>query len=404
MEDNDRDKKAASQATGSARRGFGVGCFHFSYNDPPDLGSFQPERYVADLRTGLEAIPTLDNLRIDHPAELMLHWRGVNPNSSERLRDGRFFFPHIVFLEVTFDLHIPRRFQEQLVHRKVALSTDEFRLHMRYGRDFTVSYVVPTETTDVDKPADAVVLVREFILAEMAKQVDPKLLFECLGPSPFHADFFAIATPAPADGKGAATLSEEGTEHWLQCITETRRGYDRMSLLYDQGQFASADDALAAVFGEIEDELATFYSLEQQGNRLLIRAAELEGKVRSLIQLQRQGGMRGLVERQFGSSALARDVFIGMAELTAEGNDFEDRGRSDLTRLYGPRKVRCLEPQLEKQLQQNVVRRATRWTDLVGLLEARRVKRLELTSVVVSAILGGLVGAVLTSLLTSPAS
>jgi hypothetical protein len=95
---------------------------------------------------------------------------------------------------VEFSLFIPHRVQADLFPsgRLPNTLTEHFRV--RVVGTFTglpIAFVEPDNPTGIPEPSDAVIIVREFLVSQLAMNNSP-LTLQILGPSPVHADFYVL--------------------------------------------------------------------------------------------------------------------------------------------------------------------------------------------------------------------
>ena len=167
------------------RYGFGVGCFHFAMRKQPPF-RYEIHDYVKELRAALQRVTPLNNIEIEYDEDE----QGYNIESGEQpsLEEGRGVFPHPNYLEISFDIYIPFRIQEELTEVGISNVTqsENFRLHIMYSFYGPVAYVQPLDAIDTIqrfRPSAAVQVVRENLRKEL-KTNTSSITFECIARVP----------------------------------------------------------------------------------------------------------------------------------------------------------------------------------------------------------------------------
>jgi hypothetical protein len=181
---------------------FGIGCFHFGISRATPF-SFKGDLYIQQLRQTLEACPSVANVKIAGPTDLMDYSQLVE-DPPELIGHGRNYFPCAILdgLNIEFSIHIPFRVQENLIATPVSrleTFTEDFLVIINYGYHNPVAFIVPLEPQkEHSRGSQAVQIVREFLSRELKPNYT--IRFEVLGPSPFHAD--CELAPDPPRGLG----------------------------------------------------------------------------------------------------------------------------------------------------------------------------------------------------------
>ncbi|MBK8256231.1 MAG: hypothetical protein IPK82_26640 [Polyangiaceae bacterium] len=237
------------------RFSFGVGCFRFSYWDG-EAKQVTSEEVLNAVRKALEALPALNNLEIEPP----LAPRTIEVATTARpvLQDGESIISPQA-MRIDFDLYIPSRVQHSLIGETLpggdsAVSitgTERFRVCIRDTFHGEVAFVQPLDPSGDDalddSPSTAVQVVREF-LKKNFKDPTGKVLFEVIGPSPFHADFYLT--------HGATKDS-----HRFSLKATRPLGYAAFNFTASNEHFDSPEDALEELFFDLSHELGLFYEV-----------------------------------------------------------------------------------------------------------------------------------------------
>ncbi len=362
---------------------FGVGSFHFAWRTVE--GATTAQDYVAALTRALNDIPTIKNVEIAH--EEIDPDCGFEPDVPD-WGEGEGAYPWIDFFQLKFEVFIPKRLQDELLPRpRAATGTERFAVHQTFGFESPVTFVRPLAPTGDHDPSTSVMLVREYLRREFK---DPRhgIAFQCLGPSPLHAEFL-LADKAQG-------LSPE--HPFIGSVKPTDE-FDRVEIWYDPGVYGRVEEALDDLFFELTPQLSVCYAIYAGEARALFAWAALSEQVDALVN-------RGAVtRRQRAWRALSRGRALSrlhqtLAEFEASAVDaanFIERSRKEFARakpLIPLREIidvavddceRFPVPQIEK---------------LVNHIEARRFHQLDLLAALVAAIVGGIVGSVITAVLT----
>jgi len=233
---------------------FGVGCFHFGIRRSLPL-TLKGTEYLEELRNRLEGIPNVDHIVVDSYGISESDTTEVNEPLTSIEEGYNFFPPPASGFDVSFEIYIPHRIQDQLApfDRKVFTCTERFRVYIRNPYFFPIAFVEAIEPSGDCQPSDAVVVVREFLQKHFDQLEQDGVGFDVLGPSPFHADFFLQA----------GTGSEKGYDNsGFRFKPVYQRGYDRMIFFFDASLYGEIDEARESLFCELGEEIGVFYRLE----------------------------------------------------------------------------------------------------------------------------------------------
>ena len=159
---------------------------------------------------------------------------------------------------IKFDLYIPFRIQEEILEsiRTPPVETENFRIHIRYPYHGAVSYVELVTTERSFHPSTAVMVVREYIEHQL-DQHSTEVMFTCIGPSPFHADFHV---------EGYVKQCQD--DERLICEINDQRGYARITFRFCDDDVCTLDDAFRVLFHCLDDEFDLFYEIGREDGGL----------------------------------------------------------------------------------------------------------------------------------------
>jgi hypothetical protein len=366
---------------------FGVGCFHFGFF--PEAGSSRTGKdYVAKLRDALEAITNINSVEID-AADDFLDIDLGRDFEGEALKSSQSFFPcEQCQIEIKFTIVIPKRVQDALFQDcgiPHSLDSERFSVHISYGFYFPFTVVLVNDPAADCEPSDGVILIREFLEREFKKLHPEAIRFECLGPSPFHADFFLE--------EEADDCAPTGTI----CEREERRGYDCIRFKWHVGILRNRSEAFESLHTHIETQLQFFYQLNHLSLQRALGWSEFSDSLRSLTDKHRAAGVRAVWFNTFRAGPEIHDAMITLAEF--EGADLQNLHETK-RQLISLTSAELFEAELQRYVQKEFdefdkfpVEQAGR---ILTLLESRRSKRLNIVVTLLAAIVGGAVGALLT--------
>ena len=355
---------------------FGVGCFTFEWREASEGKSGID--WANDVTEALSSLAHVSNIEVNSD-QYLLH--GTEPE--EQFGQQAYAHPHPHFALMCFDITIPQRQHEQYLMPGTKAS-ENYRVIIRYGYESPVAYVFPLDRTgNHGDGSTGVELVRKH-LAEHFKDM-PKVRFSFVGPSPFHAEF--------------SLLSGGVLDEVFECDVLATRGYDDITLRYDEASFDNAQEAQAALMHEINHELSLYYYLHRLKNRRRALAVEVAEEARGLVALHTEKGFKGRWRRLFMSGGKARSLALAVldAELDAawDAQGMESsiqtsyRGGDGFLRSYvEPVGIDPLSPLIVNA--RNVVQQ----------LESGRTKELEVTLITTATVGGALAGGLISAIVT----
>jgi len=370
-------------------KAFGIGCFHFGITRKMQ-SPFSAREYATEIETALKAIANISEIDVfcDDPVdstEQKFEHNGDIPVFS----DGDDWFPYVSFLDISFDVYLPRRVQAEVLETpEEFLKTQSERFHvlMRNCYYSPVTFITLLEAqTDECNASDAVVLMRRYIEKEIQKQ-DGKLKLEFTGPSPFHADFFLRLKP--------------GINHTVFDFSlERKRGYDKLIFFGEEVQFQDDNAALDKLIDELDDELALYYSIIRSRCSCYSAWERVDSQVSDIMRSEQKKGMCTRLHRACTQghklSVLVDDICEFRSLLISDRQMIEEAYRN--TYASGG----YLKPYIDDVFNNPPQFPVIEVSELVRFREQRHSRFWEIFAVLSSAILGGLVGSLVTYFLTT---
>lgn len=366
-------------------RALGVGCFHFGYRKAVPY-RFSASDYVSDVKKALSLLSSLSELEISFFEEYCEPFDVAD--EAPTLSDEGDYFPGVMGLTITFTLFIPFRVQSELLPNESferQTTTETFRVSVRDTFHGPSSFVECVGATDKCSPSDSVRLLRIYLKREFEKLATP-VTFECLGPSPFHADLFLRPSETSLD----QTFVLEETK---------RRGYNDLVFKYSQNQ--SPDKALDDLIDELSSELGLFYEIQRRAVRLMNAGDKLTAHWQSLQSIVTPSlglfDVRSRMRIHREAQALVSDAYTLQAQYAVE----KQQVQQDISSTYDKGVATYLKKYVcdrSDKLPMYPVESIVKWGEhVVGT----SLKSAEIAAVVLSAIGGGIVGSLLTSLISS---
>lgn len=375
----------------SKQKSFGIGCFHFGVKKNPPF-DFKGSDYLLELNKALSKISSLTNLKIDTDEDFK-KFELVITEETENLENDEGYFPYSLILDVEFNLYIPYRIQAEITdteEKYLSTFTENFKVKVIQSYYLPVAIIETVNPTKKNEPSSAVQIVREFIRRELTDSKSDYIRYECLGPSPFHCDFFIEPKKPDED------------ENWLFSPEEDlKKGYDSLTIYYNSDEINDANEALEYLASSIRDEFGFFYKCIQTRNAKMDNWQTIQDNLNSLLEMQNAKGLKGISQRLFNRPRLIGKIFTDIA--TFEGSDIFKSGmqQNEYNGTFSVKDEIFFKTLIDKELEEKIDYPVKQTTDLIHFFESRRVKSLELITALIAAILGGAIGALLTISLQS---
>lgn len=235
------------------------------------------------------------------------------------------------------------------------------------------------------EPSDAIAFIRNYL--EEKLRGNAKVQFQFLGPSPFHADFFVTRH----NGQHGEAIAKD--------ISFSGRGYRTLYF-----EFPVADHELIDSFISInQDILSLYYAVIRYRNRSMRLGAKIAEGTEQLYSRSQSRGFLSSIPRWFRNGRIIDDVYksildqkmndIGRARFLTEAKETDTIDESDI--IY---------PFIEREAKDELWMPTDHVKDILKMLEDRRQGYIRNTTTVVAGLIGGILGAGLTFLLSSHAT
>jgi len=366
---------------------FGIGCFHFGLRTAPS-GRMSATDYIGILKNSLGLIKSISAINIDYSeavGEEIFELTGLTPD----LGEGGNCFPYLTFFELSFEIFIPFRVQSEILEcppDSVSTTTEHFRFKLINNYAMPVAFVECIGASRESSPSSAVVLLREYLKKELEAQ-SGNIRLETLGPSPFHADFFLLPQQTQKTKRQAG-------QSQFQCSLQHQEGYDEIVFNYDN-KFATEEESKNELLYTIDGELDLFYEIVRYEACKINGWQEIETKVQILLKLQRQKNLQGWLKKLFQRGPLIDEIVCLLSQYNGT-NLFVD---TSLNESYGSRYDtggHFLKYYVDAQMKNREKYPVSDIADLVKFIDDRHGKIWENFFVLIAAILGGIMGSLVT--------
>lgn len=373
---------------------FGIGCFHFGVKKHPPF-KFEGSAYIKALHKALNSISNIDNLKIDCNESFKKLSVKINEKlPSIRKKVG--VFPNPFRFKIEFDLYLPLRIQKELfkfktIERTPRTYTEKFRIHMHYTYHLPVTFVECVNPSKVNNPSDGVIVLRKFLEKEFEKSKSDFIRFEWLGPSPFHVNCYIHKGKPTDDGLTDWTFYSERPH--------IKYGYDVVDFYFNPKSFKNVEDVMPLIKEESSHELGFFYKFNQGRSKKIRKWSQIDTIIEELNSIQGMKGIKGGFKRTFCRNKIISQAITAIAELETDIISLKDFIQVSLDSIYSGKEVIIFKTDIDKAIQLDYSYPTKEMTQLLNFFEQRRVKSLEMLIVIISAIIGGSIGALITILL-----
>lgn len=346
---------------------FGVGCLYFG------VKAKEIDGWEERVTEALNHLPRVSD--IDVSADMSNGYRSIEQDT----------FPISGY--VSFKIEIPSPLQRQLVRvisdRHESYSIQAYRVFMLYEYYGPVAFVVADDpSATILNSAESVIIIREYFKKELSGGRGGAE-FGFVGPAPFHGDF-------------SIELHEQDELVLLERTPS--RGYDEFVFSCSASDFTSAAEAAEHVFSEISDELTFFYYLKVRRNNRMYAAEEVQALTGNLVRIFEENGVRARARRLFTTNSKMRYLALKAltAEYDAQVNAAADARNKD--EIYASDVNPYFSREIEDVITEDFSSVLSGAKDVASLLSEVRARQVEITSLFMSAVAGGVAGALISLL------
>jgi hypothetical protein len=338
---------------------------------------FSAAEHLGAVKKALEKIDTIKNVEV--PEDTI----AIRASSWTEEEDER-FFPIYSNGTITFSLFLPKRVQADLIGwRDCYCSAEQIQVTIIYRHSLPVAYISydlddQFANTAMEGPSDAVIVVRKYLQKMLAD--DEKITFEFLGPSPMHVDVFL---------KSGAELGQKAE---FKDLSQKGRGYKRFIFTLPA---LNSMATFREFVHEHHDVLSAYYRIVRHRNQLMKQFVSIHNAVASLLPDTNKGK---LVNRIQLISKVGRTVESILETLlrnqltTFELKKYVAESKSDgVMKDDSP-----FIPLIQRELNDDHRIPSEEIRDIIRLYEERRLRLFEVVALLISAIIGGVIGSLVT--------
>lgn len=358
----------------------GIGCLWFARRNSAialDGDDTSPSEHLKDIREALEDVDNVSEVEVFGDGGTYAGIAGLDDDDDEQN-----FYPIYSGVIVSFNIFMPKRLQEKYAYGRTTDGAESFHVKVVYDGIMPVAYIhysTKIKRSDVHRhsPSSAVIFIRKYL----AEKLDghPKIDFQILGPSPFHADLFLDAA-TPQDVAGTALD-----------VTELGAGY-RTLLFFTES--TSADEQVEEIVSDYQTTLKSFYAIIRMNNYSSnLKSAVLEGAsglLRPISATSPWGrfnhwrAYRARIDDVFHSLLAEKMNRVANARFLAELHENEEINKGDVFYRFIERETKTEAPLLDEDIR-----------ELLVMLEERRRGYFENSATLFSGLAGGILGAAL---------
>lgn len=369
---------------------FGVGCFHFGVSELMPL-QFSAQDYTNEIQDTLKRLSTVSHIDIDYeelggPTKKQFSFQ---PDSIPDFSSGEGWFPQIDFLDLSFELYIPFRLQAELLKKEeqsLRTESERFSVKMKNGYEAPVAFVVPLDAkTSECRASEAVKLVRLYLNRELQTH-GTTLAFQFTGPSPFHANF--------------SVDLKDTTDHIdVELNTIKQFGYDDFVFTCNASHYVDENSAVQEVMYKIAPELTFYYALIHAHNFAYHEWESVGTKINTFFKSEQASGFWRKTKHITTHGRLLGDLVDTICSFRAE----QISSRRPLDDGY--RSIYARQGYLKEYIDAKYNNPPTfpvkEVSEIVKFRENRHNMFWGAVAVLISAILGGLVGGLTTYCITA---
>ena len=353
-------------------KAFGIGSFNFGINESRK-NTLSIKQYMDEVKTTLNKIPSIEKVLIEcheDNEEIII------------LGDEQNRYPHLTFLKIDFILHISGRVQCELVGYSIS-DIEKFKVTIQHNYYYPIAFVECINAKNYSTtPADGVRIVREFLKKEFPK-TNSFITFEYLGPAPFHAEFYIEKSEVNQQQKITSTETE-------------RKGYNKIIFYYDENKFEDIEDAMLNIYEEIESEVGVFYKITYDNSMQMKKWEDITLKILNLMDMENNSGIITKAKNKFYSyqerNKILQELYLFKAEDEIENKKIERTINSE----YEGTMQRHLQNYIKKKkssLEHYPTSSVIEW---LKHKEDNSIKIFDIVSRITTAILGGIIGGLIT--------
>jgi uncharacterized protein (DUF2164 family) len=367
---------------------FGIACFHFGINRQLPF-EINLSEYYSDLQNALGNISSVKNIRLFH--EDIDTDKAIVIDDNPDISDGPGFLPRPMYCFIEFELYIPSRVQYEILNNhsrdnKPKVS-ELYKIIINYLYYFPVTFVIPIEDNNELDPSTSVMIVKELLRKEMNKH-DNIIRFECLGPSPFHIN--CLVEPV-------STEIDNGRIYQQSIIQ--KKGYDEVLFYYNK-ENSTVGDVIEVIIDDISDELGFYYYLIQNRNLMRRKWVDLDELVEKLIATQKLKGVKAYIRKLLFNTKKLDECFIELVDFESRELYYNNSIQEAYKNIYGKSNDYIFKIYIDSEINDRFKYPTDQINKIYRTFESRRIKNVEIITILISSIIGGVIGSMVTIFLS----
>ena len=378
------------------RKSFSLGCLHFAFTKgfPIEISGSDYEKEITALLNKIEAV---ERLKVLNKSEIQD--TSFSIKKAMNFSDGDRPVPYPMGFELSFDLYIPKRFQENICKkygRKPDTFTEHFNVILFYEYYAPVCFVECLNPSEFAEPSDAIPIIKDFI-NDRISQIDDRFELQRLGPSPFHADFYLLEhkpedSPAPP----------EGDKFW-RFISHCSRltGYDVWLFYYNPEEFGDINEAQKALYNQLSNEASVYYLIRMHQAQNTNEWISIENLSEEIFQRKNNSYIRKIF-RSFSDGSKIEHLVLRMSQFESSRLRKNTMNQSAISSVLNVERAIFLETDINNLADEEYKYPIEQLRELIRFFDSQRSRILNSIAVVFAAIVGGMAGSLLTMFFSQP--
>jgi hypothetical protein len=369
-------------------KSFGVGCFHFSIKKN-NTNTITVKEYISEVVRSLEKLSTISD--IEYFYDESLKDEELDLSESTSMQDGQHCFPCIPFLNLSFNIYIPKRIQASVINEEVEYidtETENFKVNFINAWHGPLTFIECSQASVETSASTAIQIVREYLIKEY-DLLDTFLFLDFIGPSPFHADFFLNCE--------MKSQGEHGDKFTLEHVKKP--GYDQLNFNYNQHAFDTEDNALESLYRALRDEISFFYSLHCMRSSDIDDWGDIQESMHALLEFENDDIKKSFKDKLFLKPKLFKKVFKDIGLFKGKAIYLKSLIEQQYFSIYKSEKhtvyLESYNQRIVSEWQKYPVQETA---ELLLYFDQKNSKSLELSIIFTAAVLGGAIGAAITVL------
>lgn len=368
---------------------FGIGCFHFGIKKETDSKIYVVEYFEAIKRV-LNRISSITNLEVDFD-QTIDNYIIEKEEKFSSIEDANFPEPKSDFLTIGFEIYIPFRIQQELseiLEEVLNFGSEKFYINIIYSWNMPVVYIQAINPkSELYDPSDSVQIVREYLRKEFKRIESEFLDFQCLGPSPFHANFMLIAEEEKAECNWNYKIEQEPDF-----------GYSNISIIYNPHNFVDIEDARNSLLEYLESEFGFYYLTIVLKNKKMRDWIEIENDLVIVSDKTKLKGIKKIIFKLFHSNNLMENIITKL--ISFESNEIVNSGllSREYNSVYNSGSKHVFKKVIDENISDDYNYPINQSQKLIDFYYKKKIKRIDNFIIIISALIGGIIGSIVTNI------